>query len=155
MLLLCPLQVLLLIEKKVHAYVFPSIGCKKWDTCAPEAILSSLGGSLTDIHGEPIPYHANVVHQNKGGVLATVSNHQWYVEKIKAALDEQTLAKFVSQKPAPPRLETTLSKQKFDLKPNEDETDSKADSSKDINAGSNTGSGDVEKVSEITEVTHL
>ena len=39
-------KVLLLIEGKAHAYVFPSPGCKKWDTCAPEAILHALGGKV-------------------------------------------------------------------------------------------------------------
>ncbi|KAJ8308505.1 hypothetical protein KUTeg_013379 [Tegillarca granosa] len=43
-------KVLLLIEGKVHAYVFASPGCKKWDTCAPEAILHTIGGKLTDMH---------------------------------------------------------------------------------------------------------
>ena len=42
-------KVLLLIEGKAHAYVFPSPGCKKWDTCAPEAILHSLGGKVSPL----------------------------------------------------------------------------------------------------------
>lgn len=108
-------QVLLLIEKKAHAYVFASIHCKKWDTCAPEAILHSLGGKLTDLHGKPIPYHANVVHKNTGGVLATVDNHEWYVNRIKENVDPETLAKFESVKPAPPSLESTLSQQRLNV----------------------------------------
>lgn len=108
-------QVLLLIEKKAHAYVFASVGCKKWDTCAPEAILVSLGGSLTDIHGNPIPYHANVEHKNTGGVLATVENHEWYVNKIKDTVDPETLAKFVTVKPAPPTLEAQLSQRQLNI----------------------------------------
>ena len=62
---------LLLIEGQAHAYVFPSPGCKKWDTCAPEALLEAAGGALTDIHGSKILYHADVDHPNWGGVLAT------------------------------------------------------------------------------------
>lgn len=117
-------QVLLLIEKKAHAYVFASIGCKKWDTCAPEAILTSIGGSLTDIHGKPIPYHANVVHKNTGGVLATVDNHEWYVNKIKERVDPETLAKFESVKPAPPSLEAQLSQRELNVsKPGTEQTD--------------------------------
>ncbi|XP_052275889.1 3'(2'),5'-bisphosphate nucleotidase 1-like isoform X2 [Dreissena polymorpha] len=108
-------KVLLLIEKKAHAYVFASIGCKKWDTCAPEAILQSLGGRLTDIHGHPIPYHANVVHNNTGGVLATVANHDWYVNKIKEKVDSETLSKFESVKAAPPSLESQLSQQTLNI----------------------------------------
>ncbi|GFR21450.1 3'(2'),5'-bisphosphate nucleotidase 1 [Trichonephila clavata] len=85
-------KVLLLIEGKAHAYVFPSKGCKKWDTCAPEALLHAFGGKLTDIYGEAIKYHATVEHLNARGVLATYleSVHDWYTENIpieaKAAL---------------------------------------------------------------------
>lgn len=64
-------QVLLLAEGKAHAYVFASKGCKKWDTCAPEAVLSAVGGKLTDMHGNMYSYQKDVEHPNKGGVLAT------------------------------------------------------------------------------------
>merc|ERR1711915_101775 len=36
-------KVLLLMEGEATAYVLPSPGCKKWDTCAPEAILNAMG----------------------------------------------------------------------------------------------------------------
>ena len=51
-------KVILLMEGVASAYVFPSPGCKKWDTCAPEAILHAMGGLLTDIHGNKYEYHA-------------------------------------------------------------------------------------------------
>ena len=35
---------LLLLEGRATAYVFASPGCKKWDTCAPEALLHAVGG---------------------------------------------------------------------------------------------------------------
>ncbi|KAL4238494.1 3 5-bisphosphate nucleotidase 1 [Mactra antiquata] len=124
-------KVLLLIEKKAHAYVFASIGCKKWDTCAPEAILHSVGGTLSDIHGKPIPYHANVVHKNTGGVLATVENHDWYVNKIKDNVDPETLAKFETVKPAPPTLEATLSRKKLNVNP-QDQTDGNTEQDSDV-----------------------
>ena len=37
-------------------YVNPWPKCKAWDTCAPEAILTRAGGTLTDLHGAPIRY---------------------------------------------------------------------------------------------------
>ena len=40
-------KVLRVIEGDAHAYVFASPGTKKWDTCAPEAILVAMGGRLT------------------------------------------------------------------------------------------------------------
>lgn len=80
----CNVQVLLLIEGKAHAYIFASPGCKKWDTCAPEAVLHALGGTLTDVHGNQYQYHSSVEQQNTGGVLATSAgqSHSWYLAKV-------------------------------------------------------------------------
>lgn len=39
------MQVIQLVEGRASAYVFASLGCKKWDTCAPEAILTAVGGT--------------------------------------------------------------------------------------------------------------
>lgn len=39
------LQIIQLVEGRASAYVFASPGCKKWDTCAPEAILNAVGGA--------------------------------------------------------------------------------------------------------------
>lgn len=81
-------KVLLLLEGRAHAYVFASKGCKKWDTCAPEAILHSVGGKLTDVHGNTLKYQAAVQKMNSGGVLAThhSSVHGWYLERIPSEL---------------------------------------------------------------------
>ncbi|XP_076443099.1 3'(2'),5'-bisphosphate nucleotidase 1-like isoform X2 [Babylonia areolata] len=75
-------KMLLLIEGKAHAYIYANPGCQKWDTCAPEAVLHAVGGRLTDILGRPIPYHAHVTPSNPSGLLATVTNHSWYVSHI-------------------------------------------------------------------------
>jgi len=77
-------KVMLLMEGVATAYVFPSPGCKKWDTCAPEAILHAMGGKLTDMSGNHYEYHSTVEHMNGEGVLATAtsSDHAGYVEAI-------------------------------------------------------------------------
>merc|ERR1711936_492112 len=77
-------KVMLLMEGKAHAYVFPSPGCKKWDTCAPEAILHAMGGKLTDMKGDNYEYHSTVAHRNSEGVLATAihSDHAIYQAAI-------------------------------------------------------------------------
>lgn len=89
-------KVLLLIEGKVHAYVFASKGCKKWDTCAPEAILHGVGGTLTDFHGIRMNYSADVQRKNTGGVLATVADHGKFLgcipEHIRDAMDKSSPA---------------------------------------------------------------
>lgn len=77
-------KVMLLLEGKAHVYVFASPGCKKWDTCAPQAVLEAAGGTLTDIKGTAIPYHASAPHRNSSGVLASAAgqNHDAFLEKI-------------------------------------------------------------------------
>ncbi|XP_068210794.1 3'(2'),5'-bisphosphate nucleotidase 1 isoform X2 [Palaemon carinicauda] len=77
-------KVMLLLEGKAHLYVFASPGCKKWDTCAPQAVLEAAGGVLTDIKGTPIPYYSTAPHRNSTGVLASAAGipHDEYVNKI-------------------------------------------------------------------------
>ncbi|XP_028997551.1 3'(2'),5'-bisphosphate nucleotidase 1 isoform X3 [Betta splendens] len=75
-------KIIQLVEGRASAYVFASIGCKKWDTCAPEAVLQAVGGKLTDIYGNAYRYDANVKHMNSTGVLATLRNHEYYTSRV-------------------------------------------------------------------------
>lgn len=75
-------KIIQLVEGKASAYVFASPGCKKWDTCAPEAILHAVGGKLTDMHGNAYRYDADVKHMNSAGVLATLQDHQYYLSRV-------------------------------------------------------------------------
>ncbi|XP_028253371.1 3'(2'),5'-bisphosphate nucleotidase 1 isoform X2 [Parambassis ranga] len=75
-------KIIQLVEGKASAYVFASPGCKKWDTCAPEAILHAVGGKLTDMYGNAYHYDANVKHMNSAGVLATLRNHENYISRV-------------------------------------------------------------------------
>ncbi|XP_065819808.1 3'(2'),5'-bisphosphate nucleotidase 1 isoform X1 [Labrus bergylta] len=75
-------KIIQLVEGKASAYVFASPGCKKWDTCAPEAILHAVGGKLTDMHGNAYRYNADVKHMNSAGVLATLRNHEYYISRV-------------------------------------------------------------------------
>ncbi|XP_034018758.1 3'(2'),5'-bisphosphate nucleotidase 1 isoform X1 [Thalassophryne amazonica] len=75
-------KIIQLIEGKASAYVFASPGCKKWDTCATEAILHAVGGKLTDMHGKAYHYDADVKHMNSAGVLATLRNHDYYISRV-------------------------------------------------------------------------
>ncbi|KAI4895804.1 hypothetical protein NFI96_021986 [Prochilodus magdalenae] len=79
-------KIIQLVEGKASAYVFASPGCKKWDTCAPEAILHAVGGKLTDMHGNAYRYGADVKHMNSAGVLATLRNHQYYASRVPQAV---------------------------------------------------------------------
>ncbi|XP_069564602.1 3'(2'),5'-bisphosphate nucleotidase 1 isoform X1 [Brachyistius frenatus] len=75
-------KIIQLVEGKASAYVFASPGSKKWDTCAPEAILRAVGGRLTDVRGNLYRYDADVKHMNSAGVLATLRNHEYYVSRV-------------------------------------------------------------------------
>ncbi|XP_068251539.1 3'(2'),5'-bisphosphate nucleotidase 1 isoform X2 [Nyctibius grandis] len=75
-------KIIQLIEGKASAYVFASPGCKKWDTCAPEAILHAVGGKITDMHGNSFQYNKEVKHMNSAGVLATLRNYDYYASRI-------------------------------------------------------------------------
>ncbi|KAF6216885.1 hypothetical protein GE061_001235, partial [Apolygus lucorum] len=79
-------KVLLLLEGRAHAYVFPTPGMKRWDTCAPEAVLNAVGGVLTDAHGMLYSYHKDIEDVvNKEGVLAAynVEYHKRCVDALK------------------------------------------------------------------------
>lgn len=87
-------QVLQLLEGKASIYVFASPGCKKWDTCAPEAVLTAAGGKLTDIMGNFYKYGASESRPNKTGVLAAVNDelHNYALIRIPQELKD-TLSK--------------------------------------------------------------
>jgi len=70
------------IEGYADAYLYPTKGTKKWDTCAGEAILKSMGGTTTDCIGKPIQYLPSESVHNIRGVLATMHDHQQLLERI-------------------------------------------------------------------------
>jgi len=41
---------------RADLYVHPGGGAKKWDACAPEAVIRAAGGELTDVFGARIDY---------------------------------------------------------------------------------------------------
>lgn len=81
-------KVMLLMEGQAHAYVFASGGSKRWDTCAPEAILLAMGGELTDMHGDHYSYSPDTKRANSRGVLGTAKgvDHKWYLNRVPQAV---------------------------------------------------------------------
>ncbi|XP_041969468.1 3'(2'),5'-bisphosphate nucleotidase 1 isoform X2 [Aricia agestis] len=88
-------KVLQLLEGAASVYVFASAGCKKWDTCAPEAVLRAAGGRLTDILGNCYKYGPEVGHPNATGVLAaaTAELHAFALSKIPQELKDKLACK--------------------------------------------------------------
>jgi 3'(2'), 5'-bisphosphate nucleotidase len=64
------LKVALVAEGSRDLYVYAGGRTKKWDTCAPEAIIAAAGGRLTDSYGQPISYTDTDLY-NRGGIIAS------------------------------------------------------------------------------------
>uniref|UniRef100_A0A8C8D3E0 3'(2'),5'-bisphosphate nucleotidase n=1 Tax=Oncorhynchus tshawytscha TaxID=74940 RepID=A0A8C8D3E0_ONCTS len=87
-------KIVQLVEGKASACVFASLGTKKWDTCAPEAILHALRGKQHPLDHSEMRCDANVKHMNSAGVLATLRNHQYYTSKVpQSVLQTDSLPK--------------------------------------------------------------
>lgn len=56
-------------------YVHGGRGAKRWDACAPEAILIAAGGRFTDIEGEPIDYACADLALDNGLVASNGALH--------------------------------------------------------------------------------
>ena len=83
----CGNKILMVLEGKADAYVHPSVGTKKWDTCAGETIIQAAGGSLTDLLGRPLPYDTDPTkHKNANGLVVTM--HKPTHEEILAKIPE-------------------------------------------------------------------
>nr|XP_023024261.1 putative inositol monophosphatase 3 [Leptinotarsa decemlineata] len=54
---------------------------KKWDICAGNAIIDSLGGKMTTKSGQMIDYLGNEV-KNDDGVIASIRHHDLFVNKL-------------------------------------------------------------------------
>jgi 3'(2'), 5'-bisphosphate nucleotidase len=59
-----------LVLAQADLYVHDGGGAKRWDTCAPEAVLAAAGGRFTDLHGAPIDY-ASTDLVLRTGIVAT------------------------------------------------------------------------------------
>jgi len=80
-------KVLMILEGDADAYVFPSLGTKKWDTCAPEAVLLAAKGLCTEPDGKTfLRYEKNQEANNTKGFIATWCGgdyHQSFCNKFK------------------------------------------------------------------------
>lgn len=84
------MKVAMLARARADAYVHPSSGrtgggMKKWDTCAPEAILVAAGGSFTDESGAPIDYAQPDVAVRDGVVASNGKMHRALIDAIASA----------------------------------------------------------------------
>ncbi|NOZ26787.1 MAG: 3'(2'),5'-bisphosphate nucleotidase CysQ [Chloroflexi bacterium] len=81
------LKVSLLATREADLYIHPSLGCKEWDVCAPDAILRAAGGRMTDCWGRPFRYNQPDVHARWGVVASNGRAHSKIVGHVAAACE--------------------------------------------------------------------
>jgi 3'(2'), 5'-bisphosphate nucleotidase len=67
-------------------YFQPGVAGKRWDTCAPEAILAAAGGMATDAWGHPIDYSGPELVNDLGFLATNGKLHPKLVEQLKDLL---------------------------------------------------------------------
>ena len=70
------------------AYIHTTL-IKKWDICAGGAILGALGGKMTTLKGDTIDFSRADQEKNEGGLLATMHNHEQFLDKLKVLGDKR------------------------------------------------------------------
>ena len=91
----CGNKVMMVVEGDVDAYVFPSPGTKKWDTCVGDAIVREVGGVLTDVNGHLLKYDSWENYGNKLGIIVSMNRatHQAILDKIPQSVKDSLAAK--------------------------------------------------------------
>ena len=72
-------KTLQVIKGEADAYVHVT-RIKKWDICAGNAILRSVGGQLTTLSGGEVDYSMSGDPKNDAGLLATTHEHQKFLD---------------------------------------------------------------------------
>lgn len=80
-----------MVEGKADAYVH-STAIKKWDLCAGNAVLFALHGNMTTLTGNRLDYGNREQYKNEGGVLATLTNHSFYLQKLQVLASKKEKA---------------------------------------------------------------
>jgi 3'(2'), 5'-bisphosphate nucleotidase len=81
------LKVARVVTGQADIYVHPTRGAKKWDACAPSAILEAAGGKFTDIDGRAIDYRAPELDLTRGIIATNGLLHERVVEASRGAME--------------------------------------------------------------------
>ena len=77
------MKVARLVTGEADLYIHLGPGIKLWDACAPDAILRSAGGLMTDPAGAPIDYGAESVHCPIGLLASAGTHHAAIADKLE------------------------------------------------------------------------
>lgn len=78
-------KVLSLFQGEADAYVHVTL-IKKWDICAGDAILRTLGGKMTTLDDKEIEYGDEEKPRNEGGLLAAIHDHKEFQDEVAQKL---------------------------------------------------------------------
>ncbi|XP_035219349.1 inositol monophosphatase 3-like, partial [Stegodyphus dumicola] len=70
-------------DGKAYAYIHVTL-IKKWDICAGNALLNAIGGKMTALDGSEIDYGDPEVVKNEKGLIATLNEHEKFVNKLSS-----------------------------------------------------------------------
>lgn len=73
-------------DGEADIYLAPEFAGSRWDSCAPEAIIRSLGGLFTDARGDAINYRAAGVENSSGAVAASPALHAEVIRRLSELL---------------------------------------------------------------------
>jgi 3'(2'), 5'-bisphosphate nucleotidase len=73
-----------LLPGPADLYVHAGLGAKRWDTCAPEAVLIAAGGRFTDLDGTPIDYASADLVLRRGIVATNGRLHDAVLSAVRA-----------------------------------------------------------------------
>jgi 3'(2'), 5'-bisphosphate nucleotidase len=74
-----------LVLGRADLYVHGGVGAKRWDTCAPEAVLVGAGGRFSDLGGAPIDYASADIRLTTGLVATNGALHEAVLSAVRAA----------------------------------------------------------------------
>ena len=69
-------------------YIHPSPGCKEWDLCAPEAVLTAAGGLMTDCWGNPLIYNKRDVRAHNGLIASNGQVHEQIMTTVAEIVEQ-------------------------------------------------------------------
>ena len=75
------------IKGNANAYVHTT-AIKKWDICAGNAVLNTVGGEMTTLGGEMIDYSDRGSPLNSLGLLATANDHGTFLKSLEKSAEK-------------------------------------------------------------------
>jgi 3'(2'), 5'-bisphosphate nucleotidase len=66
-------------------YVHAGLGAKRWDTCAPEAVLAAAGGRFSDLDGAPLDYASADLVLRRGMIASNGALHEAVLAAVREA----------------------------------------------------------------------